>query len=148
MSKIHRPRVGRHQAYAPRIASVFPRSPRRRRPVSSRRRVFLPLLLVDAQIRARLVRMTAPRVSAERRAAVLAELGALLGGARERARAVAPGPSDGAGAWRPLRDQPRSGQGRAPRTACAHIDTTKETLVYEIGARRGFNPATAQGVPA
>jgi hypothetical protein len=50
-----------------------------------------------------------------------------------------------AGARRPWRDRPRSGQERAPRTACAHVDTTREALVYEIGARHGFNPATAQG---
>jgi transcriptional regulator with GAF, ATPase, and Fis domain len=109
-------------------------------------RVFA-LLLVDARIRARLVRMTAPRVSAERRAAVLAEIGALLGSAlgNERARSrlvrlTVPVLGD-LGAIDLVQDKDE-------RTACAHVDATKEALVYEIGARHGFNPTTAQGVPA
>jgi GAF domain-containing protein len=34
------------------------------------------------------------------------------------------------------------------RATCAHVDTTKEALVYEIRARHGFNPTAVQGVPA
>jgi len=38
--------------------------------------------------------------------------------------------------------------GTTSRVACAHVDTTKEALVYEIRARHGFNPESPNGVPA
>lgn len=34
------------------------------------------------------------------------------------------------------------------RVASAHVDSTKEALVYDIRARHGFNPTAAHGVPA
>src|SRR6185369_3030143 len=99
--------------------------------------------------RARLVGMAAPRVSAEGRAAVLAEIGALLGSALDHERALS----------RLVRlAVPVLGdlcaidlvqnKDELHRAACAHVDTTKEALVYEIRARHGFNPTAAQGVPA
>jgi signal transduction histidine kinase len=92
--------------------------------------------------------MTAPRVSAERRAAVLAEIGALLGSALDHERAlsrlvrlavpvvVVPFEST---SFRTRTSPP--GRLRARRH-------DQEALVYEIRARHGFNPAAAQGVPA
>jgi signal transduction histidine kinase/ActR/RegA family two-component response regulator len=38
--------------------------------------------------------------------------------------------------------------GALHRVACAHVDTTKEALVYEVRARHGFNSTAAHGVPA
>mgnify|MGYP003694410513 CR=1 FL=1 len=84
--------------------------------------------------------MTAPRVPAERRAAVLAEIGALLGSALDHERALS----------RLVRlAVPVLGdlcaidlvqnKDELHRAACAHVDTTKEALVYEIRARHGFN---------
>jgi len=93
--------------------------------------------------------MTAPRVPAGGRAAVLAEIGALLGSALDHERALS----------RLVRlAVPVLGdlcaidlvqnKDELHRAACAHVDTTKEALVYEIRARHGFNPTAAQGVPA
>ena len=93
--------------------------------------------------------MTAPRVPAERRAAVLAEVGALLSSALDHERALS----------RLVRlAVPVLGdlcaidlvqnKDELHRAACAHVDTTKEALVYAIRARHGFNPTAAQGVPA
>ena len=93
--------------------------------------------------------MTAPRVPAEGRAAVLAEIGALLGSALDHERALS----------RLVRlAVPVLGdlcaidlvqnKDELHRAACAHVDTTKEALVYAIRARPGFNPTAAQGVPA
>jgi signal transduction histidine kinase len=38
--------------------------------------------------------------------------------------------------------------GALHRVACAHVDATKEALVYEVRARHGYNPTSAHGVPA
>src|SRR5258705_11749530 len=113
-------------------------------------RVLLLLLCLSMRgSRARLVRMRAPRVPADERAAVLAEIGALLGSALDHERALSrlvrlavPVLGDLC-AIDLVQDK-----GELHRAACAHVDTTKEALVYEIRARHGFNPTAAQGVPA
>jgi signal transduction histidine kinase/CheY-like chemotaxis protein len=38
--------------------------------------------------------------------------------------------------------------GALQRVACAHVDATKEALVYEVRARHGYKPTSAHGVPA
>jgi signal transduction histidine kinase len=93
--------------------------------------------------------MTPPRVPSERRAAVLAEMSALLGSSLDHERALprlvrlaVPAFGDLC-AIDLLQDD-----GALHRVACAHVDSTKEALVYEIRARHGFNPTAAHGVPA
>ena len=93
--------------------------------------------------------MTAPRVSAERRVAVLGEIGTLLGSALDHERALSrlvrlavPVLGDLCAIDLVQNDD------ELHRAACAHVDTTKDALVYESRARHGFNPTAAQGVPA
>src|SRR5437870_7620018 len=93
--------------------------------------------------------MAPPRIPAERRAAVLAEMSALLGSSLDYERAL---PRLVGLAVPVLGDLCAidliQDDGALHRVASAHVDSTKEALVYEIRARHGFNPTAAQGVPA
>jgi len=93
--------------------------------------------------------MSTPRVPAEQRAAALAEMSALLGSSFDYERTL-----------------PRLARLAVPalgdlcaidllqddfglrRVACAHADSTREPLVYELGGRHGPKPDDAQGVGA
>src|SRR5262249_7107565 len=93
--------------------------------------------------------MTTRRAPAERRAAALAEMSALLGSSfdYERplprlARLAVPALGDLC-AIALLHDA-----GGLRRVACAHVDPTLEPLVYELGGRGGTKPDGARGVGA
>ena len=106
-------------------------------------RVLLLLLCLSIRgSRARLVGMRGPRVPAEQRAAVLAEIGALLGSALDHERALSrlvrlavPVLGDLC-AVDLLHDD--SG---LRRVACAHADATREALVRKLGGRHTADPA-------
>ena len=92
--------------------------------------------------------MARPRVPSERRAAVLVEIGTLLGSSLDHERALSrlarlavPVLGDLC-AIDLLQDD-----GTLHRVAGAHVDRTKEALVYEVRARDGSN-STAHGVHA
>src|SRR5438128_4457715 len=93
--------------------------------------------------------MAPPRIPAERRAAVLAEMSALLGSSLDYERAL---PRLVGVAVPVLGDLCAidliQDDGALHRVASAHVDSTKEALVYEIRARHRFNPEAAHGVPA
>ena len=93
--------------------------------------------------------MAPPRIPAERRAAVLAEMSALLGSSLDHERVL---PRLTRLAVPVLGDLCAidlvQDDGVLHRVASAHVDSTKEALVYEIRARHGFNPAATHGVPA
>ena len=93
--------------------------------------------------------MAPPRIPAERRAAVLAEMSALLGSSLDYERVL---PRLTRLAVPVLGDLCAidlvQDDGVLHRVASAHVDSTKEALVYEIRARHGFNPAATHGVPA
>ena len=92
--------------------------------------------------------MTAPRVPPERRAAVLAEMSAQLASALDYERALPRLVRLAVPVLGDLCAIDLLQDGVLRRVACAHVDSTKEALVYEMRARHGFNPASAQGAPA